>query len=90
MNIRLFSNLRDIVGKEEIEIEIESSVALQDLLNSIFFSYGEKAKKYIFKPTGQIADHLLISVNGNTIQNTQDILLKNDDQMTILPVLAGG
>jgi MoaD family protein len=90
MKIKLFSNLRDIVGKDEIVIEVESSLHLQELLSTIFSSYGEMAKRYIFKPSGQIADHLLISINGNAISNVQDVCLKNDDNITILPVLAGG
>lgn len=71
-------------------MEIQSTLSLRETLKIISRTYGESIERFLFKPTGQIKDDLLISINGEMVRDKRDIQLKNRDKLTILPVLAGG
>ncbi|GBD96606.1 MAG TPA: MoaD/ThiS family protein [Nitrospirae bacterium] len=90
MKIKLYANLRDIVGKDELEMELKEPVSLIEFLRNISNDYGEKMRKFLFKETNEIAESLIISINGEVIKENKSIFLSNKDELSILLPLAGG
>lgn len=73
MKLKLYMNLRDIAGKEELEIELERPVSLAELLREVSTTYGEKMKKFLFKETNEIADSLLITMNNEVVRKHDSV-----------------
>jgi MoaD family protein len=90
MKLKLYANLRDIVGKDELEMEIKEPVLLSDFLKDLSDNYGEQMRRFLFKETNEIADSLIISINGEIIKKNGSIFLSNKDDLSILLPLAGG
>lgn len=90
MRLRVYANLRDIIGKDELEIEIKEPVLLSDFLKNLSDHYGERMRMFLFKETNEIADSLIISINGEIIKKHDSIFLSNKDELSILLPLAGG
>lgn len=90
MKLKLYANLRDIVGKNELEIALETPILLKEFLMSISNDYGEGMQRFLLKGTNEIANSLIISINGEVIKEYDSIFLSNKDEISILLPLAGG
>lgn len=90
MKLKLHMNLRDIAGKNELEMDLETPVSLAELLKEIATTYGEKMRKFLFKETNEIADSLIITLNGEVVRKHGSVFITNKDEVSILLPLAGG
>jgi MoaD family protein len=87
VKVRLFHELRSMVGQSEIELEANT---LHEVLLSLI-NRSESVKNLIFDPQGQLRRYLMFYVN-NIVQNPPDLLQKlNDGDLVLLvPAAAGG
>lgn len=90
MKLKLYMNLRDIVGKDELEMELVRPVSLVELLRDISTTYGEKMKKFLLKESNEIADSLIITMNDKVVGKQESVLITDKDEVSILLPLAGG
>ena len=81
------------MGDPEIVMELPDGSVLQDLLDSFLEKYGKNMiggsedyqRHYLFS-------HMGVSVNSNFISNdkAQEVLLHDNDHVTIIPIITGG
>jgi MoaD family protein len=90
MKLKLYMNLRDIAGKDELEMELERPVSLAELLRELSTTYGEKMRKFLLKDTNEIADSLIITMNDEVVRKHESVFITNKDEVSILLPLAGG
>ena len=89
VRLRVFYELIDILGSHELEYEAES---VDDLLHSILKKYGEKARRAMLDPTGQIHEHFLVYVNNRFIKREEysKTKLNDGDLVMLIPPVGGG
>ena len=87
MKIRFYSPFNRICGSE-LDIEIEESITLKDLIYMLSLRYSE-FEKYASKEDDEaLWAHMLIVKNGASI--TLNDYIDSNDKIDILPFAAGG
>jgi MoaD family protein len=89
MKLKLYSNLRDIAGSDEVNIDLSVPVTLADFLRKISDDYGERMRKFLMNDKNEIEGSILLFINGERISNLENNV-SNEDELTILLPLAGG
>ncbi len=84
VRVKLFANLREIVGRSEVEVEAESVIEVLRALSERF----PRLKDYIFKD-GDVNDYIKIAVNGKIVESL-NVRLSDDDVVAIFPPFSGG
>lgn len=89
MIIKYFAYIRDYTRTKEISLEVCSNV--EEMLRNLCKLYGKKFENLIFKDGG-LSSEIIILVNGRHITHYEglDTKLKQDDVISIFPVVAGG
>ena len=92
VKVKTFANLREIVGKGEIEYEIEQGNTLGYLLENMCQKYGKSFEHQIKdRTTGAIVPFLLL-INGKTFRSVADLNtpINEGDVITIMLPFDGG
>ncbi len=90
MLVHLVGDLREMVGKKEIEVTIPNST-IGGLIDKITQGYGENFKyEVVDRRTGDL--RMIILVNNEDIRFLRglDTLLRDGDKVVIIPPIAGG
>jgi molybdopterin synthase sulfur carrier subunit len=92
VEVKFFTSLREITGKKADEIQLQSVITVEELLNLLSDKYGEKFTEYIYDKKGKVQDFLSFLVNGRNINVLQgfDTELKQGDIIAIIPPVGGG
>jgi len=92
VEVKFFTSLRDITGKRAEEIQLQSVITVEELLNLLSEKYGRKFREYIYNKKGKVQDFLSFLVNGRNINVLQgfDTELKQGDIIAIIPPVGGG
>jgi molybdopterin synthase sulfur carrier subunit len=94
VSVKLFTFLRELVGKREVTIEFEGrKVKVGELLDRLTNLYGEEFREYVFDPvSGRIREYLQLLVNGRNVVSLDglDTELKDGDIFAIIPPVGGG
>jgi len=77
--VKFFASARDIVGKKDIQMEIEKDSKVEDVMKNIFEDYPELQ---------EMQDQLLISVNKDKTDKNE--ILKDGDEIAVMPPVTGG
>ncbi len=91
MRIRAFATLRDVLGTNEVKIEMAEKTAVRQVLRELVVRYpalGRKLWDSAEKPTGQIT----ILLNGRSLEylNGLDSEVSNADTLSLFPPVGGG
>jgi len=89
VRVLLHFMFKDIAGKREITQEIDSNLALGDVLNKLAKKYGRDFNEIIDPRTGQISTDTLVMLNGKSVRKT-DIKLNDKDIIMITVPIGGG
>jgi len=94
IKIEYLGHVRNLLNtKRQEEIEINENSTIQDLLNILSEKHGEPFKKAIYEPGSQdLKANFMATVNGHLLNQLKGIntKLKNDDNVTIMPIVSGG
>jgi len=92
VKVRFFTKLRELVGKQEVELEFEEPITVAELLSFLVKRYGSSFKNYVYGEDGKVKNFLQILVNGRSITTLEgfETKLKNRDIAVIIPPAAGG
>ena len=93
LSIRFFTTLREITGKREEHLEVETShLRVKDVLDQLAEMHGREFKEYVYSEEGNVRDYLQLLVNGKSVRSMDqlDTLLKEGDQLAIVPPVGGG
>jgi MoaD family protein len=83
--------LLEAESPEQIEIPKEASI--EDLLVKLAQKYGKTFKNAIYKPgESDLKSNIILTVNGLLLNQLNGIRtkLKNDDKVTLMPIVSGG
>jgi MoaD family protein len=94
VTLRLYSVLREIVGKDKLIMNVPEGSSVKELIRSLFNQYQEKfIERYglLFKKNN-MEERFLVFVNNNPISslNGFETKLKDKDKVEILEPISGG
>jgi len=89
--VKFYAHLRDLVEKQErLEIELDSPATVTQLLDELI--QDKKIQKHIFDDEMQVKSDITLLINGREIKFLDGIntILKQGDEVSIFPMVAGG
>jgi MoaD family protein len=94
VTLRLYSVLREIVGKDKLIMNVPEGSSVKELIRSLFDQYKEKfIERYglLFKKNN-MEERFLVFVNNNPISSLHgfETKLKDKDKVEILEPISGG
>ncbi len=94
IKIEYLGHVRNLLNtKRQEEIELDGNSTIQDLLNTLAKKHGEPFKKTIYEPgSPDLKANFIATVNGHLLNQLSGIntKLKNNDKVTIMPIVSGG
>jgi len=92
MNVRIkaFAQFRDAIGGDKI-MEMPDGSNLDKLLDALKDG-SEKAKAMLFENDGSLKAYVILMINGKRVDRKAmtDTLLRDGDEIALLPPVAGG
>ena len=87
-----FSLLVDIVGKEEIPLSFDSPLTIREILVLLSSMIGRNFEENIFSSMGTLNKYIILGINGKDIRRFDglDSIIKDGDEISFLPAIAGG
>jgi MoaD family protein len=94
VTLKLYSVLREIVGKDKLIMNVPEGSSVKELIRSLFDQYKEKfIERYgsLFKKKN-MEERFLVFVNNNPISSLHgfETKLKDKDKVEILEPISGG
>ena len=96
IKLKAFSVIRDAIGADVVDIEVDSPATVKRLFDILFEKYGEPLKKLFFLPgVNGISNEMVafpMRLNDEAITSTRDMnrTLKDGDQIAIIFPIGGG
>jgi MoaD family protein len=92
VKVKTFSVIRDVLGKDVVEIDVDNPATVSEVFRVLLRTYGEPFREKIWDPeTGEIAP-FLIRLNDEMISSKHDIhqQIKEGDELAIIFPIGGG
>jgi molybdopterin synthase sulfur carrier subunit len=93
VKVRTIMSLKKILGQGEVEVSVPGGSTLEVLLVTMVDTWGDELESNLFKPnTTTPLSHIRLMVNGQDIAflNRLETVLKEGDEILILPPVGGG
>jgi molybdopterin synthase sulfur carrier subunit len=92
IQVKYYGVAREVVGKLDETVELESGSTVMDLIFHLIDIHGESFERYIFDGNGKIMDYFRFVVNDYDImvRNKHVTILKDGDRVLVLPPIGGG
>jgi MoaD family protein len=94
VEVRPFFNLRNIIRKERVEIEIKNGFTVREVIDRLIDLYGPSLRDALIDPErGDIRSFYWILLNGMDIRALEkgiDTELKGGEIISIMQSVAGG
>lgn len=92
IKVSFLSLLADITGIKDIIIPINENSTIKDLLSSLILKFGSEFEKFIFGSPDNLSKYLILALNGKDIRsfNYLNTIIKDGDEISFLPAIAGG
>jgi MoaD family protein len=93
VSVRYLVNFSVVTGKKNEDILLQEGATLQDLIDQLIEKYGSTLKKEIFLQTGEIKPHVLILINGRSLDQFKEksyVALANGDSIIFTFPVTGG
>ena len=93
VKVNTILGLADIMGQKEIEMSLPEGSTLGSLLQEMVRNWGEKLSSRLFEHgSDRLLPYIRLMVNGRDIAflNGRETVLKEEDEVLILPPVSGG
>ncbi|MFX0155684.1 MAG: MoaD/ThiS family protein [Candidatus Hodarchaeota archaeon] len=92
IKILFFSLLADKFGKDEVILKIEHVITLRDLLKKLSSLLGREFEEANIVSNGKLNKYIILGLNGRDIRqfDGMDTIIKDGDELSFLPAIAGG
>ena len=88
--IGFYGQARIVTGIQNEEIEVADNVSVKDVVEILVGLHGEKLEKLLMSPEGELLRSVLLPVNDEVINLEKPGLIKDCDNISIFPAMAGG
>jgi sulfur-carrier protein len=87
VSVRLFANLREIVGQPQLSLEVST---IRELLTALRSEHP--ALQPLLCEDGEVRPYITILVNGENIRDVEALatILSDGDEVAIFPPVSGG
>lgn len=91
IRLRIFADLREIVGRSQIELDLAQGETVGGLLAGLCRTYPLLGER-LFNSEGQLLPQIVVLKNGRSIASLQDLAtpLGEGDVVSLFPPVAGG
>ena len=92
VKVSFLSLLKDRIGVKELNLDLEDNSTINDVFSELFEKFGDDIKTVLVKKTGELNDHVVIMLNEKNIRSLDDLdtKIQNNDEIMLLPAIAGG
>jgi molybdopterin synthase sulfur carrier subunit len=92
ITVRLFTTLREFAGTKREELEFSTAVNVENVLDALVNRYGKEFRDYLYDEEKRVRGHLQLLINGKSVGLLEDMktILKDGDQLAIIPPVGGG
>lgn len=94
VEVRVFFNLRNIIKKKNLNIEIKDGITVKGVMDQLIDLYGTPLRKALIDPkSGEIYSFYWILLNGMDIRGLEEGInteLKGGEIISIMQSVAGG
>jgi molybdopterin synthase sulfur carrier subunit len=93
VKVRTILTLKTIMGSGEIELPVADGSTLGQLIVTLVNRYGDDLASHLYEPNSKnLRSYIRLMVNGRDIAflNGMETVLRNADEVLILPPVSGG
>jgi MoaD family protein len=92
VKVKSFSVIRDVLGSDVVEIEVNKPETVGGLFDELVRQYGQPFKNKIWDPNTDQMAPFLIKLNNSIISSTSDIdhKIQSGDEIAIIFPIGGG
>ena len=90
VTIRFFGQIRQAAGRAAEILELESPITPKDLVERLAQESGDPLRSHLLGADGKLRPSLVLVVGDEQIDVGAAAPLRDGDELTILPPIAGG
>lgn len=92
VKVKFLSLLADLTGKQKLTLTIDKEATIKDVIFRLYNAIEDNSKKMMFKSPTSLNRFILIGLNGKDIRTLDNLntKLKDGDELSFLPAIAGG
>ncbi|MEM0090232.1 MAG: ubiquitin-like small modifier protein 1 [Nitrososphaerota archaeon] len=90
--VRAFATIRELLGTGYVEVLLEDGSDVRTLLKTLTKKFGEGLRNQILVSEEKLAPYVKVLINGRDIEYLSGMgtILKDGDEVAIIPPVAGG
>ena len=91
VKVRVFTILRELIGKREEEVFVQDGASIREVLNLLSGRYGKEFSDYLFDGE-RLKEHVQILINGTNMMTLDgfETRLKDNSTLAVIPPVEGG
>jgi molybdopterin converting factor small subunit len=92
IKIKFISLLVEYIGEEELILKIDEKSSIKEILEILAIKYGENFKIKFLNSRNELNKYIKLILNDEDLRSFQglDTVVQEGDELTFLPVIAGG
>ncbi len=90
IKVKYTAQLKKTAGTGEEQIEINDSIGLTELLQTLCGKHDDRFHKMLFNEDGRFSNSVVLVLNGRQIRLEENPVLSDGDELLLLSPIAGG
>jgi len=90
ISVEYFGQLQHITGIRNESVELADGSVVNDLLNQLAQSYGDRFREFVFNADGSLRKSIPVVINDRQISYGESVSFQDGTRVMILSPIAGG